>query len=118
MNIAIMADDEKKELLIQFCFNYCNILSKHKLIAEEAIAQLINKNTGLKIETILSSGQEGRQQLSSQIAYNEINMLIFFQNTFNNKHISNNDEIFERCNSHNVLLATNLVTAEALVKNL
>ena len=118
MNIAIIADEGKTELLVQFCLNYCNELSKHNLITEESIAQLINKNTGLKIETIISSGTESKQQIFSRIAYNEIDMLIFFKNPLNKQNDAHNDEIFKACTEHNIQLAINQATAEALILNL
>ena len=31
MNIALIAHDKKKELMVQFCMAYCGILSKHTL---------------------------------------------------------------------------------------
>lgn len=31
MEIAIIADDTKKELITQFCIAYCGILSKHSI---------------------------------------------------------------------------------------
>ena len=103
MNIAIVADEGKKELLTQFCLNYCSVLSKNSLIAEETIAQLITKSTGLKFETILSNGQEGKQQILSRIAYKEIDMLLFFKNPMDKQNDLNSDEIFRTCNNHNVL---------------
>ena len=33
MNIAIMAHDKKKELMVQFCIAYKGILAKHSLSA-------------------------------------------------------------------------------------
>lgn len=118
MNIAIIADEGKKELLVQFCLTYCSVLAKHTLVTEESIAQLINKSTGLKIETVLSNGQESKQQLFSRIAYNEIDMLIFFKNPLNKQNDLHNDEIFEACTKHNIQFATNPATAEALISNL
>ena len=118
MNIAIVADEGKKELLTQFCLTYCSVLSKNSLIAEETMAHIITKSTGLKIETILSNGQEGKQQILSRIAYKEIDMLLFFKNPLDKQSDLNSDEIFKTCNTHNVIFATNLATAEALISNL
>ncbi len=36
MNIALMAHDSKKELMVQFCIAYCGILSKHTVCATGA----------------------------------------------------------------------------------
>lgn len=33
MNIALIAHNSKKELMIQFCTAYCNIFKKHTLLA-------------------------------------------------------------------------------------
>ena len=33
MNIALIAHDRKKELMVQFCMAYCGILAKHNLCA-------------------------------------------------------------------------------------
>lgn len=118
MNIAILADEGKKELLIQFCLNYCSILSKNNLIAEETIAQLITKSTGLQIDTVMSNGPECTQQILSRIAYKEIDMLLFFKNPMDTQNNLNNDEIFRTCNTYNILFAPNLATAEALVSSL
>lgn len=114
----MVADEEKKELLVQFCLNYCSVLSKNKIIAEESIAKLITSSTGLEIKTILSNGKEGKQQIFSRIAYNEIDMLLFFKNPLNKQNDLNDNELFDVCNTHNILLATNPKTAEALISNL
>ena len=31
MNIAIIANDKKKELVTEFCIAYCGILSRHRV---------------------------------------------------------------------------------------
>ena len=31
MNIALLAHDGKKELMVQFCIAYCGILSRHNM---------------------------------------------------------------------------------------
>ena len=36
MNIALVAQDGKKELMVRFCIAYCGILSRHKLCATAA----------------------------------------------------------------------------------
>ena len=48
MNIALMAHDEKKELMVQFCIAYCGILSKHNLCATGTTGKLVSEATGLK----------------------------------------------------------------------
>mgnify|MGYP003313267528 CR=1 FL=1 len=43
MNIALIAHDAKKELMVQFCIAYCGILSKHKLCATAVTAKYISE---------------------------------------------------------------------------
>ena len=81
MDIALIADDTKKELMTQFCIAYCGILSKHNLCATSITAKYISEATGLKIEKLLSGEQGGEQQIASRIAYNEIDVLLYFRDT-------------------------------------
>ena len=81
MEIAIIAHDMKKELITQFCIAYCGILSKHSICATGITAKYISEATGLKIEKMLSGEQGGEQQIASRIAYNEIDVLIYFRDT-------------------------------------
>ena len=54
MEIAIIADDSKKELMTQFCIAYCNILSKHNICSTSITGKYISDATGLEIEKLLS----------------------------------------------------------------
>ena len=42
MEIAIIADDSKKELMAEFCIAYCGILSKHSLCATATTGKYIS----------------------------------------------------------------------------
>ena len=43
MEIAIIANDTKKELMTEFCIAYCGILSKHNLCATSITAKYISE---------------------------------------------------------------------------
>ena len=47
MNIALLAHDGKKELMVQFCIAYCGILSKHTICATNTTGRLVAEATGL-----------------------------------------------------------------------
>ena len=53
MNIAIVAQDSKKELMIQFCIAYCGVLAKHKLCATATTGKMIADATGLRIDCLM-----------------------------------------------------------------
>ena len=79
MNIALIAHDAKKELMVQFCIAYCGILSRHTLCATGTTGNLVAEATGLKITRFLSGEQGGDQQIASRIGCNEIDMVLFFR---------------------------------------
>ncbi len=116
MDIAIIADDNKKELMIQFCTAYCGILSRHHLCATHTTGKFISEATGLEIETFLMGSSGGMEQIASRISYNEIDMVFYFRSTDPAKEIHDYESTLLRlCDVHNVPLATNIATAEALV---
>ena len=116
MEIAIIADDKKKELMTQFCIAYCGILAKHNLCATGITGKYISEATGLKIERLLSGAHGGAQQITSRVAYNEIDLLIYFRDT--SKDIVFDEEeynLLRMCDVYNIPVATNIATAEVLV---
>ena len=116
MEIAIIAADTKKELMTQFCIAYCGILSKHNLCATSVTAKYISDATGLKIERLLTGEQGGEQQIATRIAYDEIDILLCFRDTRPNKPYQEEEqELLLSCDRHNIPVATNIATAEALI---
>ena len=116
MEIAIIAHDTKKELMTQFCIAYCGILSKHNLYATDITGKYISEATGLHIERLLAGSQGGEEQIASRISFNEIDVLLYFRDTRNADGIRENEaNILRLCAVHNIPLATNIATAEALI---
>lgn len=116
MNIALIAHDSKKELMVQFCIAYCGILSHHDIRATGTTGNLVAEATGLHIQRYLSGSQGGDQQLASSISCNEVDLLIFFRDPLNAKsHEPNDINILRLCDVHNIPVATNIATAEALI---
>ena len=116
MEIAIIADDKKKELMTQFCIAYCGILCKHNLCATGITGKYISEATGLKIERLLSGAHGGAQQITSRVAYKEIDLLIYFRDT--SKDVVFDEEeynLLRMCDVYNIPVATNIATAEVLV---
>ena len=109
MNIALIAHDSKKELMVQFCIAYCGVLSRHNLCATGTTGKLVSEATGLHI-------QGGDQQIAARISCNEIDVLIFFRDPLNAKSYEPNEmNLLRLCDVHNIPLATNIATAEALI---
>lgn len=116
MNIALIAHDAKKELMTQFCIAYCGTLSKHSLCATGTTGKIVAEATGLDITRFLAGYHGGGEQIASRIACNEIDLLLFFRDPLNAKsHEPNDVTLLRLCDVHNVPIATNIATAEALV---
>ena len=119
MNIALIARDSKKELMTQFCIAYCGILSKHSICATGTTGKLVSEATGLNIEKYLSGSQGGAQQIGSRIACDEIDLLLLFRDPLNPKPGEPNEaNLLRLCDVHNIPVATNIATAEALIHSL
>lgn len=116
MYIAIIADDNKKELMAQFCIAYCGILSQHSLCATHTTGRYISDATGLEIETLLTGSSGGTEQIAARVSYNEIDLVFYFRSTDPDARVWEGEEnLIRLCDVHNVPLATNIATAEVLV---
>ena len=120
MNIAFLAHDKKKELIVQFCTAYKSVLSKHNLYATATTGRLIADNTGLPITLLLSHKQGGHQQINARIDYNEIDLVLLFTDPNNTDTWEDGQmvETIRHCDRHNVPVATNLASAEMLIMGL
>ena len=119
MNIALMAHDGRKELMVQFCIAYCGILAAHDICATNTTGRLVTEATGLPITLYMSCAQGGVQQIGSRIAYNELDMVLYFCDPLHtDEYQSRVMEIARLCDQQNVPFASNIATAEVLIHGL
>ena len=120
MNIAFLAHDKKKELMVQFCTAYKSVLTKHNLYATATTGRLISDHTGLPITMLLSHKQGGHQQINARIAYNEIDLVVLFSdpNDQDPWEDAQTMETIRHCDKQNVVIATNLASAEIAIMGL
>ena len=119
MNIALIAHDAKKKLMQNFCIAYRWILSKNDLYATGTTGRLIEEVTNLNIHKCLAGHLGGEQQIGAQIENNEIDLVIFLRDPLNpQKHEPDVNNVIRLCDTHNIPLATNLASAELLIKAL
>lgn len=118
MNIALIAHDNKKELMADFCIAYKAILEKHNLFATAATGAIVNEAAGLNVHCY-SPGLLGEQQIAARVAYNEMDLVVYFRDTL----VQEDDnpgmhQLHKLCDDSNIPFATNAGTAEILVKGL
>ena len=119
MNIALIAHDAKKELMVQFCIAYCGILSRHNLFATSTTGKVVSEATGLNIAKFLSGQQGGAQQIASRISCDEIDLLLLFRDPLTPKPSEPDEKILlGLCDVHNIPVATNIAPAEIIIHGL
>lgn len=119
MNIGLIAHDSKKKLMQNFCIAYRMILSKNTLFATGTTGRLVEEVTNLNVHKYLAGHLGGMQQLGSQIEHNQMDLVIFLRDPLSPKtHEPDVNSIVRLCDMHNIPLATNLASAELLIKSL
>ena len=119
MNIGLIAHDSKKKLMQNFCIAYRGIMSHHELYATGTTGRLIEEVTNINIHKYLAGHLGGVQQLGAQISANEIDLVIFLRDPLAPKaHEPDVSNVMRLCDMHNIPLATNLASAELLIKSL
>lgn len=116
MDIAIIAENDKKELMAQFCIAYCGILERHHLCATYITGKYISEATGLNIESFLAGSSGGVEQIAAKVSYNEIDLVLYFRSTDPSREpLEAETTLLRMCDVYNIPVATNIATAEALV---
>ena len=119
MNIGLIAHNSKKKLMQNLCIAYRGILSKNTLYATGTTGRLIEEVTNLNIHKFLAGHLGGEQQMGALIEQNQMDLVIFLCGPYQEKkHEPDAHKIFRLCDTHIIPLATNLATAELLIKSL
>ncbi|NLZ71074.1 MAG: methylglyoxal synthase [Clostridiaceae bacterium] len=114
MNIVLIADTRKYDLLVNFCIAYNQILEKHRLISLFNISRSIRENTDLTVETLATDISAGIEQLASKATYNEIDAVIYLRDTLLGTYDQPNS-LLKSCDANSIPYATNVASAELLV---
>lgn len=80
--IALVAHDNKKRDLITWCEKHRTDLEKHSLFATGTTGAVIERETGLSINKLISGPLGGDQQIGALITEGKVDMLIFFWDPF------------------------------------
>ncbi|MGP1371687.1 MAG: methylglyoxal synthase [Almyronema sp.] len=114
--IALIAHDGKKDDMVTLAQRYQDVLQRYDLIATGTTGKRIQANTRLSVELMLSGPLGGDAQISAQVASQDVLAVIFLIDPlYAQPHEPDINALLRICNVHNVPLATNLATAEALL---
>ena len=118
MNIALIAHNNKKELMVQLCIAYCGIFSNHTLCSTSTTSRLITEATGMQVQKYMSRTQGGIQQIAARIAYNEIDLVLFLADPQSPEYMEDMGLIARLCDQYSIPFASNVATAEVLILGL
>ncbi|MDQ0176180.1 methylglyoxal synthase [Bacillus chungangensis] len=119
MNIALIAHDKKKDDIIRFVLAYQHIFQAHSLYATGTTGSLIQEATGLPVHRFQSGPLGGDQEIGALIAKNAIDLVLFFRDPLTAQpHEPDVSALLRLCDVYSVPLATNMGTAEVLVRGM
>ena len=114
--IALMAHDTKKSDLVEFVTQNKDFLSKCLTIATPSISEALFLKTGFATsQKTASVPAGGHQAVASLIGSGDILAVILLKDILPVQSQANEDALLRLCNANQVLVATNLPTAEAIL---
>ena len=119
MKVGLIAHDAKKKLMQNFCIAYRGNKKKNELYATGTTGRLIEEVTNLRVHKYLAGHLGGQQQMAAQITNNGLDMVIFLRDPQQpNPHEPDVNNVVRLCDTYNIPIATNLATAELLIRAL
>lgn len=119
MHVALIAHDQKKAELLQFVSEHLDVFSKHQLVATGTTGKLIADQTGLSVQRMHSGPQGGDLQIGALVAQGGLQAIIFLRDPLTAQpHEPDITALLRICDVHDVALATNLSSANALLQGL
>lgn len=115
-SIALIAHDKKKLDLAVFVKDHAHVFRRFHLIATGTTGSVLADKAGLDIERVQSGPQGGDLQVGARIAEGNVLAVIFFRDPLTAQpHEPDVSALMRICDVHNIPLATNLGTADAIV---
>jgi len=114
--LALVAHDSKKDDIVRLVKAHKVELDGIDLIATRSTGQVIQKRAGLEVTLLQSGPFGGDQQIGALAANGEVSAVIFLRDPLTaHPHEPDVSALLRVCDVHNVPLATNLATAEAVL---
>lgn len=115
-NIALIAHDNKKREMIDWCLEHKDILFKHFLFGTGTTARMIADNTDLPIRGFNSGPLGGDQQIGARIVEGKIDLVIFFSDPLTAQpHDPDVKALLRIAQVYDIPIANNKATADFIV---
>ena len=115
-SIALVAHDAKKQVIVDLVKKHRERLARLNLFATKTTGQLVKKETGLPVTLLQSGPLGGDQQVGAMVANGQLSAVIFLRDPLTAQpHDPDITALLRVCDVHDIPLATNLATAEAVI---
>jgi diacylglycerol kinase (ATP) len=115
--IALIAHDTQKDKIVELAQRFAPTLARYTVLSTASTGERIQSATTLSIVHALSGAMGGDVQIAAEVAVGHVLAVIFLVDPLNAQpHEPDIQALLRVCNVHNVPLATNVATAEALLE--
>ncbi|MCX7911818.1 MAG: methylglyoxal synthase [Dehalococcoidales bacterium] len=116
LTLALIAHDAKKGDMVQLVKAHRDIIGKCRLVATRSTGRLLMEEVQLPVTLVQSGPLGGDQQIGAMVANDQVDAVIFLRDPLTaHPHEPDVSALLRVCDVHGVPLATNLVTAEAVL---
>ena len=116
--IALIAHDNLKPIIIDWCKDNKSILERHFLCGTGTTAKMIADQTGLPVYAYNSGPLGGDQQIGSRIVEGDIDIVIFFSDPLKAQpHDPDVKALLRIAQVYNIPIANNVATADFLIES-
>ena len=117
-HIALIAHDQMKASLVEWCRKNYEALSHHFLCGTGTTAKQISEQSGLPVKAYLSGPLGGDQQIGAKVAEGQIDMIIFLSDPLTAQpHDPDVKALLRIAQVYNIPIANNLATADFLISS-
>ncbi len=117
-NIALIAHDGKKPVLIDWCEKNKDILKNHNLCGTGTTARMISDRTGLTVKGYNSGPLGGDQQIGAKIVEGRIDLIIFFSDPLTAQpHDPDVKALMRIAQVYDIPIAVNKSSADFMIKS-
>ena len=117
--IALIAHDNMKSTMIEWCVKNYETLSHHFLCGTGTTASKITEATKLPVKAYLSGPLGGDQQIGAKVASGDIDIIIFFSDPLTAMpHDPDVKALLRIAQVYDIPIANNRSTADCILKSL
>lgn len=117
-NIALIAHDGKKPVLIDWCQENKEILQQHVLCGTGTTARMISDKTGLTVKGYNSGPLGGDQQIGAKVVEGRIDLIIFFSDPLTAQpHDPDVKALIRIAQVYDIPIAVNKASADFMIKS-